>query len=281
MTTRLALLAALMAAAISSGAAVASAAAPAPYSPRPHADFALRDGAPAVARFNVSAQPRGARVLVSVTLTARSRAAKDAKFVLRVGRCTGGRPTLPTCEPDVSRVVVLHPRTTSIIHLNARVLRPSARTNAVRVTLTKPGQIVRPHKTPFAGLVDMLLPASAWTTYAQRAFGVRVARPWEGDGLPYDLTALTARTAQINHDRLRATMAWTATGLAPGAAVTTAVSPCAAACPLSWQDVANQIGHVGFGERPFLPRTDDRQVFDLSARGPDGNLFSLAMPWPR
>jgi hypothetical protein len=277
MTAGLALLAALTAAAVVPATAAASA--PAPYSPRPHADFALRDDGLRVARFDVSARPRGDRVLVSVTMTARSRA-KDVRTVLRIGACTGGPQTSLNCQPTVNRLVVLHPGSTTITHLNGRVRRP-VRTNAIRVTLTRPGQVVHPPRSPFVGIVDMVLPASAWTTFADRAFGVRVARPWEGDRLPYELTALTAGSAQIDRDRLRTTMAWTAAGLAPGAIVTTTVGRCPAACPLSWQEVTNQIGRVGFGERPFLRRTDDRQVLDLAARGPDGNLFSLVMPWPR
>lgn len=277
MTTRLALLAALLMTAISP--AAAAAAAPAPFDPRPHANFALRDGGLRIARFDVTARPSGDRVLVAITLTARSRA-KDVRTVLRIGACTGGPPTLLDCRPTVNHVVVLHPGRTTIAHLNGRVPRP-VRTNAIRVSLTRPGQVVRASRSPFAGLVDMLLPSSAWTTFADRAFGVRVARPWEGDAQPSEVAALTARTAQIDHNRLRATLAWTATGLPPGATVTTTSGACAAACPFSWQDVANQIGRVGFAERPSLRRTDDRQVFNLAARAPGGNLFSLVLPWPR
>jgi hypothetical protein len=261
----------------------AGAEASAPYVPRPHADFSLRDGGPRIARFDVRAQPRGDRVLVSITLTARSRE-KDLRAVLRIGRCDGGPPTFPACPPSVSHAVVLHPDTTTIVHLNGRVRRPSTRTNAIRVTLTRPGQVVSPGRSQFVGLVDMLLPASAWTTFPGQRFGLRVARPWEGEGTPYDVTAVTARSAQLDHERLRATLAWTAASIPPGTPVTTDAGSCATAgagCRRFPSTVANQIGRAGFGGRPALARADPRAALGFSARTPSASLFDLVMPWPR
>jgi hypothetical protein len=281
MIARLPLLAVVTATAVLCGTAVAGASARAPYVPRPHADFALRDGGLRIARFDVRAQPRGDRVLVSITLTARART-KDVRTVLRIGRCTGGPPTFPDCHPDVNRAIVLHPRTTTIVHVNGRVRRPSPRTNAIRISLTRPGQIVRPYRSQFVALVDLLLPVSAWTTFSGRRFGLRVARPWEGEGLPYDLTSVTAGAAQEDHDHLRATLSWTA-ALPAGTPVKTVAGPCppGQACGLSSQTVANQAGRAGFGMRPDLARTARRQLLTFGARTPSASLFDLVMPWPR
>lgn len=130
----------------------------------------------------------------------------------------------------------------------------------------------------------MLLPSSAWTTFPGQRSGLRVARPWEGEGLPHDVTRVTARSAQVDHDRLRATLAWTAASLPAGTAVTTTVGSCATAgagCRRFPETVANQIGRAGFGARPMLARADRHPVLTYSARTPNASLFDLVMPWPR
>lgn len=260
----------------------ATAAAPARYDPRPHSDFTLRESEVRVARFDVTARPRSERVLVSVKLTARSRA-KDVRAVLRIGRCVGGPSMSPSCPPAFSRAVLLHPRRTIVVSVSALVPRPRARTNAIRVSLTPRGKVVRPHRSRNVAMVDMLLPASAWTTYADRAFGLRITRPWEGDRLPYDVRTIAVRAAQIDLDRLRPTLSWTARGVAPQAIVTTTVGPCTgdAACRYAWQRMANQIGRVGFGGRPHATRTDALPLLTFGARTLNGSLFDLVMPWPR
>jgi hypothetical protein len=282
MTARLHPSAALGAIAVLVAAGTASAVAPARYDPRPRSDFTLRESELRVARFDVQAQPRGHRVLVSVKLTARSRA-KDARAVLRIGRCVGGPSTSPSCPPAFSRAVLLHPRRTIIVGVSALVPRPIARTNAIRVSLTPRGRVVRPHASRNVAMVDMLLPASAWTTYADQAFGLRITRPWEGDRLPYDVRTIAVRAAQIDQNRLRPTLSWTARGVAPEAIVTTTLGPCTggAACRYAWQRMANQIGRVGFGGRPHATRTDARQLLTFAARTLNGSLFDLVMPWPR
>jgi|GEM_PF-7013369 len=272
-----------MALALLAAAAPAGVAAPAPYRPRPHADFSLRDAGVQVARFDVRARPRGRRVLVSVTLTGRSRA-KDMRTVLRVGRCTGGPPTFPICEPvSPGRAVTFRPGRTTVVNLNVRVPRPSVKTNAIRISLTPPGRVVRPFSSPFVGIVEVLLPASAWTTFAGRSFGLRVARPWEGDHLPYDVRSVAARSAQLDHDHLRPTLAWVAQ-VPVATQVTTQVEPCSVAltlCVRSWQTVSNQIGRASFGERPRLVRTEAEETLSFGARGTSGRLFTLTLPWPR
>jgi hypothetical protein len=281
MTVRLRSSAALGAIAVIVGAGSATAAAPARYHPRPHSDLTLRESEVRVARFDVRAQPRGNRILVSAKLTARSRS-KDFRAVLRIGRCVGGTSTSPSCPPAFSRAVLLHPRRTIVVSVSALVPRPIARTNAIRVSLTPRGRVVRPHSSRDVAMVDMLLPASAWTTYADQAFGLRIVRPWEGDRLPYDVRTIAVRGAQIDRDRLRPTLSWTARGVAPQAIVTTTFGPCAgAACPYASQRMANQIGRVGFGGRPHATRTDARQLLTFGARTLNGSLFDLVMPWPR
>jgi hypothetical protein len=281
-TIRRLLLSALGAAALLAAAGSAGAAAAGLYKPRPHSDFTLRESSLRIARFDVSAQRRGNRILVAVKLTARSRA-KDVRAILRIGRCVGGPSTFPSCPPAVSQAVLLHPRRTTFVRLGGLVPPPNPRTNAVRVSLTPPGRVVRPYRSPRAGLVDMLLPASAWTTLAGRSFGVRIARPWEGDGLPYDVRTIASRAAQIDEGRLRPTLSWTAAGVAPQAIVSTTAGPCAAgaACPFAWQRMANELGRVGFGGRPHVPRIEPGQVLTFGARTLNGSLFDLVMPWPR
>lgn len=281
MTVARRLLAALVLGLFAGAAAAASAAAPALYGPRPHSDFTLRASALRIARFDVNARPQGRRILVSVTLTARSRR-KDVRVVLRIGRCVGGPATFPSCPPAASRRVLLHPHRTVVVRFQGLVLRPRKRTNAIRVSLTAPGRVVRPYRSPHAGIVDMLLPARAWTRYADRSFGVRIARPWEGDALPHDVQAIAVRAAQIDHLRLLPTLSWTAAGVPPQGVVTTTIGPCAAGAPCrAFQRMADQHGRVGFGARPNLVRTETRQVLTFEASTLDARLFNLVLPWPR
>jgi hypothetical protein len=210
-------------------------------------------------------------------MTARSRGG-DLRAVLRIGRCTGGRATSPTCKPNVSRAVLLHRNSTSIVYLNGRVPRPAARTSAIRVSLTPPGQ-----SNPRVPLVNVLLPSSAWTAFARQAFGLRAARPWEGDGLQTELSTVTVRAAQIAHDRLRPTLQWTA--LAPaGTAFATAVGSCVAAiptCPGALQTLAGADGSAHFAARPNVLRTTAAaQILSFRATTAEGSLFDLTMPWP-
>jgi hypothetical protein len=280
-TARFRPLAAPVAAAVLLAAGTATAAAPALYKPRPHSDFTLRASGLRIARFDVNTKPRGGRILVSVKLTARSRAT-DVRAVLRIGRCVGGPATFPSCPPAFSQRVLLHPHRTIVVSVSALVPRPIVRRNAIRISLTPPGRVVRPYRSPRAGIVDMLLPASAWTRYADRSFGLRIARPWEGDELPYDVATIAARASQIDRERLRPTLSWTAAGVAPQAVVTTTVGPCAAGASCrAWQRMADLVGRVGFGGRPHLVRMETRQVLTLDARTLDGSLFNLVMPWPR
>jgi len=251
------------------------------FRPRPHSDFTLRASGLRIARFEVNTRPLGHRIQVSVKLTARSRG-HDVRAVLRIGRCIDGPATFPSCPPAASRRVLLHPHRTIVVAFDALVLPPRARRDAIRVSLTRPGRVVRPYRSPRAGIVDMLLPRSAWTRYADRSFGVRIARPWEGDALPYDVGTIAARAAQIDHLRLRPSLSWSAAGVAPQAVVSTTLGPCADGAPCrSWQRMADLVGRVGFGGRPTLVRVQTRQLLAFDARTLDGTLFSLVLPWPR
>jgi hypothetical protein len=281
MTAPRRLLAALFVGAVSTAAPVASSTAADAYRPRPHTDFTLRASHVRIARFDVNARPRAGRIQVSVKLTARSRGS-DARVVLRIGRCVGGPATFPSCPPAASRRILLHPHRTIVVAFQALVPVPRARREAIRVSLTRPGRVVRPYRSPRAGMVDMLLPRSAWTRYADRTFGVRITRPWEGERLPYDVGTIAARAAQIDHLRLRPSVSWSAAGVAPQAVVSTTLGPCAGGAPCrAWQRMADLVGRVGFGGRPQLVRAQTRQLLAFDARTLDGTLFSLVLPWPR
>ncbi len=277
-THRLALLAATAATLLTPAAAHAAG-----DVPRPHSDFTIRDQGVRIARFDVYAQPRDGRIRVGVTMTARARS-RDLTLVLRIGRCTRGRPTLPTCEPNASRRVRLHPSKTSIVHMTALVPRPFARTNAIRISLTPRGRIVRAHRDPFAGIVDMLLPASAWTKFPAVAFGVRIARPWEGDGLPVDVRALTALGTQVSATALRASLQWHATA-PPATPITTVFGPCAMAIdpcvPFSGVTTLSPVGTGAFSVRRTLEPPNGTRILEFKAATAGNFLFGLRMPWPR
>jgi hypothetical protein len=217
-----------------------------------------------------------------VVLTARSRTT-DVPAVLRVGSCTGGPMSLPVCEPNVNRSIVLHPSRTTLTRLTADVPRPAKRIDAIRISLTPPGKVVRPYRSPHAALAELLLPARAWTAYPDRAFGLRIYRPWEGDSLPYDVRAVRATAAQLSSDRLRPAFSWTAS--APSETrVETVESPCggtAQCTPRSKNTTIPAGGEASFFDRPVLPRPPRPLIWSLFTRAGGSILFNATMPWPR
>jgi hypothetical protein len=267
--------------------ACAACAQAADFNPRPHSDFTLRDKGVRIARFDVLARPRGDRVEIFVTVTARSRSA-PMNAVLRIGRCTGGPPTLPICEPNASRAVRFSPRATTIIRMNATVPLPLARSDAIRISLTPPGRIVRPnvdaHKgDPQARIVDMLLPSSAWTGFVGGVFGVRIQRPWEGDLLPYDVRSIGARGAQLRTDDLRASLSWRVGPAAATTMTTTAgcSTPAAICNPFARPATTSATATTYFQARPTLHRTAAREVLRVGLDAARDTLLRLTLPWPR
>jgi hypothetical protein len=170
-----------------------------------------------------------------------------------------------------------------LTRLTADVPRPAARIDAIRVSLTPPGKVVRPSRSPHAALAELLLPARAWTAYPDRAFGLRVYRPWEGDGLPYDVRAVRAAAAQLSPQKLRPTFSWTA-GADSETRVETVESPCAGTAQCTAPTKSTTIpagGEASFLDRPILPRPSRPLIWSFFVRAGDAILFNATMPWPR
>ena len=166
--------------------------------------------------------------------------------------------------------------------------RPLARSDAIRISLTPPGRIVRPNigarkGDPQAGIVDVLLPSSAWEDFAGAAFGVRIQRPWEGDRLPYDVRAFGARGAQLRTDDLRASLSWRVGAAAPTTITTTAAcsTPAAICRPFARATTTSATATTYFQARPTLHRAAAHELLRVGLDAAGDTLLRLTMPWPR
>jgi hypothetical protein len=255
-----------------------------PYNPRPHSDLALRGSGLRVARFEAGARPHGKRIRVIAVLTARSRK-HDVRAILRIGRCTGGPIYFPLCQPNVSRRVTLHATKTTFMRLIADVPRPSHRVDAIRVSVTPPGKVVRPYgASAAAGMADLLLPARAWTAYPDRTFGLRLYQPWEADHeIAYDVRSLRAHGAQVASDALRPTLAWKVSA-SRTTQIQTVVSACAGTLqcqPLTTEKTIPAGGTRRYLDRPLIKRNGRPAIWSFFTRSGDGVVFNVTLPWPR
>jgi hypothetical protein len=266
------------------GTVAVSDASAAPYVPQPRAGVVIFPGALQIVRFDAHAHRRHGRVQISVTLNARARE-HVVHAVIRIGRCTGGPASFPHCAPTKSRAVTIHAGKTTIRQVDATVRRPAKRTDAIRISVTASGKHVISDENPHGAYADMLLPASAWTRLFLHTFGVFIARPWEGDGLPDDVNALSARAAQKDHKTLRTKLTWTAAAPSP-ATVQTIAGPCTAVvlCTMLTQQTAiPATGQATFAANPTFTRLPSPRlpIMSYSASVPDGQLFNVTLPWPR
>jgi len=102
-----------------------------------------------------------------------------SKVVMSVGPCTGGTVTSPLCRPTASARVLAPVGGTHWVRAFL-VDRPSARRDALRVTLTPAGEPVpyRPERVGGGGgMGEILLNAGAWRFMQGTNWGIRTSAP--------------------------------------------------------------------------------------------------------
>ena len=130
-------------------------------------------------------------------------------------------------------------------------------------------------------VASLLLPDRAWRSYPGRRFGLRVYRPWEGGGGPFDLLSVDANAPQVGPTTMVPVLGWSLRATR-SADVTTIVSACRglAGCPLpqSTQTVGPS-STARFAGRPTLTRARPG-YWSFYARSGGDVLFNVTMPWP-
>jgi hypothetical protein len=266
---------AVAATAVTSLAVPASAETLRPTQSRPHSAVVIRDSYNvATDRLSANVRPDHGRLRVRIDFSARSTSGKRV-VVLRAGRCVRGPLSSPSCPPAFSHRVVLYPAKTVHITANALLRRPHKRQDAIRISVTIPGQ-VSGNARPIA---ELFLRGSAWRKLAGTDFGYAIhARPG------VTISSVRAYGAGVSSGRLRGTFKWEARS-GSDLAAKTVISPCfegAPTCPVSETPVTLAAGQdAAFFQRPTLTR-GSASIYTFSLVATDTNLPLLVtrLPWP-
>lgn len=183
------------------GPAAADAQAPYPWGDRPHSTLSIgeRDGI-SVMKLQAKTRRRGARIVVDVTASAFTRGGERVRAVLRVGRCLPGVSSFYPCPPAVSRAFTVTGKLRRI-RLTARVRVPRASVDAIRVSITRPGEVPRPRRRGAHAILE--LQGEAWR-------GWRIPVEWGGSALsmPDAPTVLRMDAVGISDGVVRPTIEW-------------------------------------------------------------------------
>lgn len=248
---------------------------------RPHADVLLRDRGVAVARLDAAGRISRGRVALHLTLTARSRPGAARRYVLRAGLCRGENTGHVDCPPSFARAVTLDPGRTRILAVDARLPLPRGARRAAFVTLTPATNRPPRHRGARSLVASLLLPDRAWRSYPGRRFGLRVYRPWEGEGSPFDVLSVSTNAPQAGATTMVPVLGWSLRA-ARSADVTTIVSACGGLAGCPQRESTQTVGPAGtarFASRPSLERSRPG-YWSFYARSADGVLFNVTMPWP-
>lgn len=189
------------AALVLAGPAAAHAQAPYPSDDRPHSTLSIgeRDGISVMA-LTAKTRRRGAKIVVDVRASAFTRGGERVRAVLRVGRCLPGVSSFYPCPPTVSRAFTVTGKRRAI-RLSAKVRVPRASVDAIRVSITRPGEVPRPRRRGAHAILEVQ--GEGW-----RGWTHPVA--WGGQMLvsSYAPTVLRMDAVGISDRVVRPTMQW-------------------------------------------------------------------------
>ena len=266
---RAALLAAVLPAALPAGASAEVA----------HTSARMRvvDGL-AVSRLEVAADRAGDGVRARISLRASLAAGQRPRtIVLRAGPCLRGGPALPDCPPAISLRLRVNPGKTVRFARRLWVGRP--RLDAIRVSVTKPGALVRAGRTrPRDAYADVVLGGAAWRELRLRPFGLTSTRT-----AGVVIARAGAEGAQLGSDRLRPTLGWAATSAFADQPVETLVAACGVDPDCSPGVEAGTLAkdaETTYGAAPMLDRGEaTTYAFALRLTG-GATLFQIVLPYP-
>jgi hypothetical protein len=190
------------AALVLAGPAAAHAQDPYPWSDRPHSTLSIgeRDGT-SVTALQAKTRRSGGRIVVDVTAAAFTRGGERVRAVLRVGRCLPGVSSFYPCPPAVSRAFTVTGRLRAI-RLTAKVRVPRASVDAIRVSITRPGEVPRPRQRGAHAILE--LQGEGWRGPSARG-------RWGADIEPLDgvaVTDLRMDAVGISDGAVRPTIRW-------------------------------------------------------------------------
>jgi hypothetical protein len=246
---------------------------PYPSGDRPHAGVSLHElsGSPvAVTRFHTSARRRGGRLLVHVSLRAHLRSGSQRTAVLRAGACRPGTSSFLTCPPSFNRRVRIRRDGTSR-GFNAFIRIPRRSVDTIRVSLTRPGDVVRPYHPQAYAMVE--LGGEGWRgDLAGRPFGAEI-EPVEG----VDVFDLRIDAAGVSDESVRPVLRWTGRSTRPVVVHTECTG--SAGCASQTRDVAVTPERNGsYWRRPFL--RDAAPTLGLTGTIGGAALFRAEVPRP-
>jgi len=259
----------IAAALLLAGPAAARAQDPYPSGARPHSTLSIRDlDGVAVTRLQASTVRRGAAIVARIRLTARTRDGRRRVAVIRAGRCLPGGGSYLACPPSANRRVTLRGRPVTF-RLIARVPVPRRSADAIRISLTRPGEVPRPYHP--GAHAQLELQGEGWRgRLAGRLFGA-VIHPVAG----IDVDDLRMDAVGIRDGAVRPTIRWSArTSRAATVEWACTVEDCGGSVPVTPGGRAN-----GDFTRPFL-ETPSRAV-GIRATIENTRLFEVDLPTPR
>jgi hypothetical protein len=243
-----------------------------PSAQRPHSRAAVyvhRDVV--VRRMLFEGRRRGRRIVGTVGFAVENRSDSDRTVELRVGRCTGGQLSYPTC-PSAHRFLVRVPangRRSAFRHVALR--HPPPREDTIELSVTFPG--ARPPFGTSSHLGNLLLRGRAWR---------RPASTWYRYDTPRRTTGPEILRGRVDVPRLssasaRPVMSWAAGG---SGLLTSTLQAC--------QRIEPCVGALA--SRTWTTRASFRRRVVVRARGAEGlrldvtygdeRVLQVVLPWP-
>lgn len=257
------------AALVLAGPAAAHAQDPYPSGARPHSTVSIDDlDGVAVTRLQASTVRRGRAIHARLRFTARLRSGRRRVAVIRAGRCLPGGGSYLACPPTANRRVVIRRRPVTF-RATAVVPVPSRGADAIRISLTRPGEVPRPYHPRAHAQLE--LPGEAWRgRLAGRVFGA-VVEPVSG----IDVVDLRMDAVGIRDGAVRPTIHWSArTSRAATVEWACTVEDCGGTVALTPGGRSN-----GDFTRPFLETRS--RVVGIRGIVEATRLFAVDLPTPR
>lgn len=245
-----------------------------PSAVRPHSRAAVyvhRDVVVRKMRFQGHRQDRW--IFGGVNFAVENRSDTDRTVELRVGRCTGGQLSYPTCPSAYVFPVRVPAHGRRLVWHSVRLRQPPPRQDTIELSVTFPGA-----RAPFGTsrhLGNVLLRGRAWRQGSSEPYGYRTPRRTTGPEIlrgRVDVPALSSTS-------VRPLIAWQAGG---SAELTTTLQACqrvslACVTPLAtrtWDTSAAAF------QRRVIVRARGPEALRLDVTNGDETVMQVQLPWP-
>lgn len=243
-----------------------------PSAKRPHSRAAVyvhRDVV--VRRMLFRGRRTGQRIVGTVGFAVENRSETDRTVELRVGRCTGGQLSYPTC-PSAHRFLVRVPANGRRSAFRQVVLRqPPPREDTIELSVTFPG--ARPPYGTSSHLGNLLLRGRAWRHSASPWYRYDTPRRTTGPEIlrgRVDVPGLSSASA-------RPVMSWAASG---SGALTSTLQACQRIDPCLGSLVTRTWSTNATFQRRVVVRARGAEGLRLDVTHGDERVLQVVLPWP-